>query len=136
MSNRTIQKSIEINASPDKVWRVFADPEITKEMGGKYATDWKEGNSIGWQGLDGTMITNGTILEVEPGKLLKHNLFSPDYKGIVTSVITYQLHENNGQTTLFAVEELTDDITDAEYNAASAGWDAALVLVKKIAEQL
>lgn len=32
--NRSLQKSIPIHATPDKVWRVFTDPETTKELVG------------------------------------------------------------------------------------------------------
>jgi uncharacterized protein YndB with AHSA1/START domain len=36
MSRSVIEKKIEISAPPDKVWRVFTDPAITKQLGGEY----------------------------------------------------------------------------------------------------
>ena len=76
MSKLFVEKSIEINAPASKVWQVFTDPAITRQIGGEYVSDWKVGSSFGWKGLDGKMVTNGTILKIEPEKLLQHNLLT------------------------------------------------------------
>src|SRR5687768_13920664 len=92
MPKHFVEKSIEINAPVSKVWRVFTDPVLTRQMGGEYVSDWKVGSSLRWKGPDGRMLTNGTILNIEPEKLLQHNLFSSDASsaGEITSVITYE----------------------------------------------
>jgi uncharacterized protein YndB with AHSA1/START domain len=133
---RMIQKTIEINASPDKVWRVFADPAVSRQMGGEYVTDWKDGSPFGWKGADGKMRTNGKILDIINGKLLKHSLFSPEDNTSVISVVTYAFLNSNGRTTLSASEDLIQDITDKEYEDASEGWNTALLAVKQAAEKL
>jgi uncharacterized protein YndB with AHSA1/START domain len=135
---KVIQKTIEIKASPDKVWRVFTDPNVSREkMAGEYITDWQEGSSLGWKGADGKMRTNGKIIDIINGKLLKHSLFSPKDNTSVTSVVTYAfLYNNNGHTTLSASEDLIQDITDKEYEDASEGWNTALLAVKEAAEKL
>src|ERR1700749_3387673 len=89
----TINKSIKINATPANVWRVFTEPAVTRQMGGEYVSGWKAGSSFGWKGANGTMLTNGTILQIEPKHLLKHDLFDAGNKTLVTSVITYTLIE-------------------------------------------
>lgn len=33
--------------------------------GGEYITDWKPGSSFGWKGINGQMLTYGTVLEVQ-----------------------------------------------------------------------
>jgi hypothetical protein len=76
------------------------------------------------------MYTKGTILELEPGQLLKHNLFSGDNHSVI-SVITYTLIGNGETTTLFAREDLSYEPSDKEYEEASEGWDSALLGVKK-----
>lgn len=133
MGERIIQKAIEINAAVDKVWRVFTDPAITRQMGGEYVTDWKVGSSFGWIGKDGNVYTHGAILQLEKESLLKHNLFDAAQK--VLSVITYGFIDKNGQTTLLAQEEL-NAVTEEQFEEAMEGWDAALTLVKKTAEKL
>jgi hypothetical protein len=42
-----VEKSIEINAPASKVWRIFTDPVLTRQMGGEYVSDWKAGSSFG-----------------------------------------------------------------------------------------
>jgi uncharacterized protein YndB with AHSA1/START domain len=136
MKKRIIEKVIEINATPEKVWRVFTDPAITRQMGGEYETDWKGGSAFSWKGKDGKLLTHGTILEISPAKLLKHNLFDSEARNKITSVITYQFLNKNGMTTLLAKEELNYDLTDAQYQEISEGWNSALAAVKETAEKL
>ena len=88
MTYPAIKKSIEVQASPEKVWRVFTDPAVTRQMGGEYVTDWKAGSALGWKGGDGNMYTSGTILEIVPGKLLKHQLHSLSNKDVLLSVFS------------------------------------------------
>jgi uncharacterized protein YndB with AHSA1/START domain len=137
MSKLFLERSIEINVPASKVWRVFADPVLTRQMGGEYATDWQVGSSFGWRGLDGQMLTDGSILKIEAEKLLQHELFdasAPSAK-TVQSVITYELREHETSTTLFAREEFSSPITDAEYADAMDGWGAALLALKDVAEK-
>jgi uncharacterized protein YndB with AHSA1/START domain len=131
----SIQKTIKINAPTDKVWRVFTDPVITRQMGGEYVTDWKVGSSFGWKGKDGKMYTSGTILQVEYERIIKHNLFDMENKGKNLSVITYEFESQGTQTTLHSLEELNYEMTDQQYKDASEGWDFALAAIKEIAEK-
>ncbi|MRG45561.1 hypothetical protein GFS24_10570 [Chitinophaga sp. SYP-B3965] len=131
-----IERSIQINATPAKVWEVFTNPEVTRPIGGEYVSDWKVGSSFGWKGTDGNMYTHGSILQIEPTKLLQHNLFNPEDGHSVLSVITYTLQDNGEATTLLAREDLVYDMSGKEYEDAVTGWDAALQAVKVVAEGL
>ena len=133
MSKLFVERSIEINAPASKVWRVFTDPAITRQMGGEYVSDWKIGSTFGWKAPDGRMLTNGTILQIEPEKILQHDLLDPN--ATIISVITYELREENGRTTLHASEKFTNPIHDKEYADAVDGWDAALMALKEVAEK-
>ena len=137
MPNHFVEKSIEINAPVSKVWRVFTDPALTRQMGGEYVTEWKVGSSFSWKGLDGQILTNGSILKIEPEKLLQHNLFDSGAasKESILSVITYEFNEQNGRTLLLAREEFSQPKNDEEYIDANEGWDVALQSVKAIAEK-
>lgn len=136
MPNQFVEKSIEINAPVSKVWRVFTDPQLTRQIGGEYVSEWQVGASLRWKGPDGQMQTNGTILKIEPEKLLQHNLFGSDEPSEnVISVITYEFHEQNNVTTIHAREDFSNPVSDAAYTDALEGWDAALQAVKAIAEK-
>jgi uncharacterized protein YndB with AHSA1/START domain len=136
MKKQIIEKAIDINAAPEKVWRVFTDPAVTRQMGGEYETAWTVGSSFGWKGKDGNLLTHGTILDISPAKLLKHNLFDSEARNKITSVITYRFVDKNEATTLLAKEELNYDLTEAQYQEASEGWNSALAAVKEIAEKI
>jgi uncharacterized protein YndB with AHSA1/START domain len=133
MPDQFVESSVEIHAPVSNVWRVFTDPILTREMGGEYASDWKVGSSFGWMTPEGQMITNGSILKLEPEKLLQHNLFDED--GSVAAVITYEFHEAVGVTTIHAREDFSAAMDDDALLDARAGWEAALHAVKEIAER-
>jgi uncharacterized protein YndB with AHSA1/START domain len=135
LSNTHIIKSISINAVPQVVWRVFTDPKLSRRLGGHYLSDWKKGSSLQWKGDDGKMYTYGIILEIEPEKLLKHNLLDKRTKSRVNSVITYRIESTNDQTVLHAEEELTFAMRDEDFDDALEGWDMVLESIKDIAEK-
>ena len=136
MGNRVVKKTIAIRSSPASVWRVFTDPAVTRQMGGEYLSEWTNGSSIEWKGLDGNMYTSGTILHIIPEQVLSYRLYDLKDKNILLSVITYHFENNDGSTLLHASEELNYPITDEQYNDISTGWDYALNLVKESAEKL
>jgi uncharacterized protein YndB with AHSA1/START domain len=133
MTNSFIQKSIEIQAPVSKVWRVFRDPTLTRQIGGEYISEWRVGSSFSWKALDGNILTHGKIMKIEPEKFLQHTLLNS--VGMTNSVITYEFDEKDGVTLLRAREDFTNPITDKEYGDAEEGWDAALQAVKKTAER-
>jgi uncharacterized protein YndB with AHSA1/START domain len=135
MENRFIDKTIEISAPLNKVWSVFTNTDITKQMGGYYDTDWQVGSSFGFNKADGNRLTNGILLEFQPERLIKHNLFEPNSERVM-AVITYEFQEKNGVTLLTGKEELTQSLDKTDFDDASAGWTSALNLVKQIAETL
>jgi uncharacterized protein YndB with AHSA1/START domain len=131
-----IIKSIDIDATAAKVWSVFADPAISRQMGGYYDTDWKKGSVISWRGPDGKAHTRGVILQCAAPRLLQYQLFDMQDAGKVLSTIIYVFTEDQEKTLLIAREELHYEISENELADAGAGWDSALLAVKNIAEQL
>jgi uncharacterized protein YndB with AHSA1/START domain len=129
------EKTISIVASPAKVWSVFTDPGVTRQMGGEYVSDWKIGSSFGFKGIDGTVYTHGSIIDIEPEKLLKHYLYTSEDRSVIISTVTYEFHEDGATTKLHAIEEFTIPIDDNPYADVVAGWDAALTQVKELAEK-
>jgi uncharacterized protein YndB with AHSA1/START domain len=135
-TGKTISKEITVNATPANVWQVFINPAVTRQMGGEYVSDWKAGGTIGWKGNDGHMLTRGTILQVEPGKILQHNLADMADKDVILSVVTYKFIDHHTSTVLRATEQLNYDVSDTQFEEIGEGWDAALSAVKEIAERL
>ncbi|WP_118974965.1 SRPBCC family protein [Taibaiella koreensis] len=133
MENKIIVVSIEINAPLDKVWSVFTNPDVTKQMGGYYDTDWKAGSPFAFKKTDGSKLTSGVLLAFEPGRLIKHSLFEPGSEAVM-AVLTYEFHEKGDFTLLTGKEELSQPLDQAGFDDALAGWRAALESVKRIAE--
>jgi uncharacterized protein YndB with AHSA1/START domain len=133
---QVISKEIEVNATADKVWHVFINPAVTRQMGGEYVSDWKVGGPIGWKGKDGKMYTHGTILQIEPAKLLKHDLRQLDGSNELLSVITYRFTESGATTLITASEELNYHADESQLDDMADGWEFALLAIKNIGEGL
>lgn len=133
MSKLSIEKSVEINAPISQVWRVFTDPVLTRQMGGEYVSDWEVGSLLRWKGLDGKILTNGTIMKLKAKKLLQHTLLNS--VGSIGSVITYEFDGKDAVTAVYAREDFTNPISDKEHRDASEGWEAALRALKDTAER-
>ncbi|TGN08289.1 SRPBCC family protein [Leptospira ilyithenensis] len=134
-----IETKILIHAKPSTVWEVFTNPILTRQMGGEYVTNWKQGSSFGWKGLDGKMLTRGKILEIEPDSYFKHSLFETiaSEEGdspIINSVITYRFEKEDEFTELIGREDFKVPINQKEYENIRSGWKLALEAVKATAE--
>lgn len=72
---------LKINASPEKDWEALTKPEIVKKWpyGSELTTDWKIGNKINFKNVWKNNIFEqyGAILEFNPCRNLKYNLFFP-----------------------------------------------------------
>ncbi|MEO8172036.1 MAG: SRPBCC domain-containing protein [Sediminibacterium sp.] len=130
----TVRKEIVINAPASKVWGMFIDPVFTRQMGGRYISNWQVGSSFRWQALNGSILTNGMILDIEPEKFLQHSLYYPEEEDEVMARITYTLDEEDGKTVLAITEEFTDPITEKDHEDSMDGWSAALTMIKQLME--
>lgn len=144
---KTIQKSILIRASKEKLWDVLTLEQYTKDWysvfsPGSYAvTDWKTGSKALF--LDQS--NNGMaarIAESIPGKSLiveytgvvydgKEDLDSAmaqQYKG---GRETYRLTEENGATRL----DISSDMDENMFDMMSDKWEKAFERLKDLAEK-
>jgi uncharacterized protein YndB with AHSA1/START domain len=73
--------TIQINASPEKVWAALTKPELVKQW--QYGSDLTTGGKVGddirfktaWE--DKIFEQWGKLLEVKPNELLRYSLFAP-----------------------------------------------------------
>jgi uncharacterized protein YndB with AHSA1/START domain len=130
--NLSLEKTIKIDAPAARVWQVFTDSQVTRELGGEYVTDWQVGSTIGWKSGE-HMLTHGMISEFVPGKMFA---FRQDgsIRG-VGSNIRYELEQAGEGTLLHASERFEQTIPEQDYADASEGWDIALGMVKEVAEK-
>src|SRR3954465_8908652 len=108
-----VRKSVRLNAEPAQVWDAITNPEKTKKYFFKCEvhSDWKQGSPIVWKGrifLIKKIELKGTIVRIQPGRLLRYTLnneqdkTNPKSISTVTEEITFQ----NDVTTL----SISDDV--------------------------
>src|SRR5690606_23554512 len=108
-----VKNSIEINASAAKVWDTLVNPAKTKVymFGCETVSDWKVGSPLLWKMIhEGKELipVKGIVLENKPHTLFKYTVIDPyaSYPDIPENHlnVTYQLHEQNGKTTLTVLQ--------------------------------
>ena len=142
-----IKKSVEINASNDKVWNVLILDEYNREWYSAFSegthaeTDWKVGSKVVFfdKSKDGMI---GKIIENEPGKSLVIEYDGvimqglEDYDSEVAKKVkggqeSYILTDVDGATNL----AISSDMDPEYYEMMSEQWDVALDKIKTLAEQ-
>ena len=148
MSNSLIVKNtITIDAPAAKVWDALVNPEQTKQymFGCEAISDWKPGSSLIWKGVfDGKELiaVKGEIVEIKPGQYLEYTCIDPNSsipdlpENYLT--VTYDLKEQNGQTTLTVTQGDYATVADGQqrydHTMQEGGWDSILVQIKKLVE--
>jgi hypothetical protein len=143
---KTIRKSIEINASKEKIWDILTQDQYNQEWyaifsPGSYAlTDWQPGSKVIFADNSGSGII-GSIRVHDPYELL-----SIEYYGVLNNHVEdfeskeaqvfkgaheiYRLSSQDEKTILNIEVDMSDDFFDTMYKA----WDKALLKIKMMAE--
>jgi uncharacterized protein YndB with AHSA1/START domain len=139
-----IDKTIIIKASPSVVWKTLTDPDRIKqwmvEPGTAFEiiTDWKVGNPIVIKAFHHIPFENkGTVLQVEPHKVLRYNYLSslsklPD-KPENYSIIEFRLAPLEDQTSLTLT--LRNFPTETIFRHVAFYWSATVEIMKDLAEK-
>jgi uncharacterized protein YndB with AHSA1/START domain len=135
------RSSINLDASPVRIWEALINPEIAKEyfFGAEIQTDWKEGSPIIFKGeYNGNKYEEkGILLNIEPNAQLQYSHWSP-FDGLPDTsenyrTWTFEITETNGTTRLTISE---DNIpTEKQKNRSDEFWNEILLKIKKIVEK-
>jgi uncharacterized protein YndB with AHSA1/START domain len=129
-----------ITATADRVWEALTDPAQIKQFmfGSTVATDWKVGSPITYTGeWEGKPFEDkGTILDVQPGKVLSTTHFSPlSGKDDVPEnyhTVTYELAADGDKTIVTLTQDNNDSAEDASHSEHN--WTLMLEALKKVVE--
>jgi uncharacterized protein YndB with AHSA1/START domain len=140
MANHVATATVEIDASPARVWTALTDPaEIEKYMFGSHVvTDWKPGSSIVWEGeYEGRRYEDkGEIVEIKPARRLTVTHFSPlsGQEDVPENyhTLTYEL-ESTGPTTRVALSQDNNETAEAAEHS-KANWEKMLSALKEVVE--
>lgn len=143
MKEFIVKKKIAIKAKPSDVWDALTNPRKTKKyfFNCEVFSDWEVGSAIIFQGhifILKKIEMKGTILQIEPEKLLKYTLQNRNdsEESSNFSTVTDELTYENGVTTLL----ITDDVGQGEgaakrYAKSVKGWTSVLKGLKKLVEK-
>ena len=140
-NNPLIAKAtITINAPGSKVWEALTNPDLIKQylFGTKVITDWQMGSPIIYEGQwEGKSYQDkGTIIQIEPGKLLVSTYWSsmaglPDVPESYKTV-RYDLSKVGNGTRLTVTQD--NNATSEEADHSSQNWKMVLEGIKKLLE--
>jgi uncharacterized protein YndB with AHSA1/START domain len=134
--------TVTIHATPSEVWNALTNPEKVKQYmhGTDMSTDWKKGSPIVWKGewKGRSYEDKGTVLAVEPQKLLKYTHWSPmggsEDKPENYHTVTYELAGEDGRTTLTLTQDNNASQEEADRMAAD-NWGPVLDGLKETVEK-
>jgi uncharacterized protein YndB with AHSA1/START domain len=135
-------KTVTIHATKDDVWDALTNPEKVKQYmhGTEMSTDWKEGSPIVWKGewKGRSYEDKGTVLAVEPHKLLTYTHWSPmggsEDKPENYHTLTYELAGKDGKTTLTLIQDNNPSQEEAD-KMANDNWGPVLNALKETVEK-
>ena len=136
------EKRITIKAPVDAVWQALTDPALVKQYmhSTNMKTTWKLGSPITWKGewKGKAYEDKGTVLAVEPKKLLKTTHWSPmggsGDKPENYRTVSYELAERGGETILTLKQDNNASQEEAD-TMAEKNWGPVLEGLKAVAEQ-
>ena len=137
-----VESSIDVQATPEKVWEALTNPEIIKEYlyGTNTITDWKVGSEIIFQGeYEGQSYKDkGVIREFDPLNKISYSYWSgfsgmedvPENYSLVSYVVTPKA---DNLTTFTWIQQGFG--SEAGYEHSKYGMNDFLQLIKTIMEK-
>jgi uncharacterized protein YndB with AHSA1/START domain len=131
----TARVSMTINASKGTVWTALVDPDAIKRYMPvtDVVSEWREESPIVWKSeFQGKPFeVNGTILRLEPERLLEYNHSLPIFRSSraprapgTYRRVRIELRDDNGQTQISVTEH--DNKTERELEHSEGSWRMVL----------
>jgi len=132
--------SVSIKAYASKVWDALVTPEIVKQymFGTEVVSDWEQGGPIMWKGVwkGKPYEDKGTILQIEPEKLLQYSHYSPTSgrpdKPENYHTVTCELSSDGDETKVSLAQDNNADEKAVEHSKQM--WQQMLDGLKKVVE--
>lgn len=125
---------IIIDGSAERVWQALTDGEITQKyfFDTRVEANWKVGSTFHFYNQDGSLSSEGKILEIKPQSHLK-TTWKPLWIGDVSSTLTWDI-QSLGAMTLLKLEHT--DVDDAFFAEGQfhTGWIYVLSNMKSVLE--
>lgn len=99
MTTRTIEKTLYLAASPERVWAYLTNAELLSEWFQRADADLVDGEDYALLGKDGSAVCSGRVTEMTPYTKLAYSFTATPMKGLMTHV-TWTLTPVEGGTHL------------------------------------
>ena len=140
MEKLTVNTQVKFKAPIAKVWQGLTDPAMVKVyfFGTDLKTSWRVGEPITFSGeWDGHKYEDkGTILDIDPGRYVKYSYWSSmsgtEDKPENYANVSYNLTENNGETTLTLTQDNVKNQEAKEHSEQN--WQGIFGELKKLIE--
>ncbi|SDD79417.1 Uncharacterized conserved protein YndB, AHSA1/START domain [Mucilaginibacter pineti] len=140
MEKLTVNTQVKFKAPIAKVWQGLTDPAMVKAyfFGTDLKTNWRVGEPITFSGeWDGHKYEDkGTILNIDPGRYVKYSYWSSmsgtEDKPENYANVSYNLTENNGETTLTLTQDNVKNQEAKEHSEQN--WQGIFGELKKLIE--
>lgn len=152
MDDLFVQKSIEINAPIEKVWKALTESEFTKQWikegwgtaGGEgmmIFSDWKPGSEVVWRNSDGAVLIKGNITALNPYRVIHFTVFDVNSKEEFprsNDGITFELTDRDNFTTLSVRQGNFSGMKEGRKYQEKTNeiWERALPKIKSLAEAI
>lgn len=139
--NLIAKATITVDAPRARVWDALVNPGAIKQymFGATVASDWRKGSPITWKGeWKGTAYEDkGTILEIEPERLLRYSHWSP-LAGVPDRpenyhTVTIELSGEGDRTTVSLEQDHNDSQEAREHSEKN--WSTMLAGLKTYVER-
>jgi len=150
MKKLYVERSIEIDASPSRVWEVLTKPQFTQKWAGEFGaagpidSNWTLGSMVLWRNAKGEVYVRGNVTAVSPLKLLRFtvcDVFNPALRptsGLAEHEITqsYSLAGDRENTILSTSHGDFGQLATGAilYPLVLQLWDRLLPKIKGLAE--
>jgi len=145
MTERFIEKTIDIDAPAEVLWKILTDNEFIPQymFGCKAETDWKPESPLLWRGAaDGKVYVKGKIVTFNAPYLFEYTVIDPNNPALADVpenylTMTFQVKDRGTDASTLEVRQ--GDFTavangEQRYKDTVGGDDYLLVAMKKIAE--
>ena len=138
MERPTHVYEVFIRATPERIWEAITRPELTRDYfyGTLVSSDWKVGSTLSYSYPDGRPAAEGTVLEIDPPRRLKHTfsaLWDEKVKGDAPHTMVWTLTPM-GATCKVAVESFDFEGETATLESFRGGMSVILSGLKTLVE--
>jgi len=139
-NNLVATTTIEINATPERIWDALTNPDIIKQymFGTTVSSTWQPGARITWKGSwkGKDYEDKGQIVSIDPPKRLQYTHFSPlsgeEDKPEHYHTVTIDIHGQGGACTVSLTQDGNAD--EAAQKHSEDNWNSMLTSLKETLE--